>query len=85
MQDQGNDGFNIQIINSPRQVAVTPIRGQANQSGTELTDVGLRQQWVQYSNNQFSDANATPPGMLLNIPTCTSYCVGLQCICVYQY
>src|SRR5882762_759204 len=32
-----------------------------------------------------SDANAKPPDMLLNIPTCTSYCVGLQCNCLYQY
>src|SRR5882762_9675768 len=147
MQGQGNDGFNIQKINSPRQAAVTPMQGQLNQSGAELTDAGpsqlelgwtdpmlmldprhvakyshlcfrlcwliililthdefniqiinsLRQPAVillQGQPNQFgqankcgteptsarldrSDTNARPLGMLLNIPTSASDCVGL--------
>jgi hypothetical protein len=32
-----------------------------------------------------SDADARPPGMFINIPTCASDCVGLQCNCLYQY
>ena len=43
MWGQGNDGFNIQIINSLRQAAVTPMWGQLNQSGAKLTDVGPSQ------------------------------------------
>jgi hypothetical protein len=51
--------------------------------------------YVQYSSNQFFkptsgspdglDADAVPPAMLLNIPTCALDCVGLQCNCPYQY
>ena len=147
MQGQGNDGFNIPMINSLRQVVVTLMWGRLNQSGAELTDAGpsqlelgwtdpmlmldprhvakyshlwfrlcwliililthdefniqiinsLRQPAVillQGQPNQFgqankcgteptsarpdgSDVNAGPTGMLLNIHTCTSDCIGL--------